>query len=176
VKFSFFAYDKNFTGGVRVAVGDVNGDGVPDIITAPGPGGGPDIHLYDGRNGALLGRFWALEPNFTGGMYVAAADVNGDGFADIICGGDAGGGPHVTVFSGRDRTIMYSFFAFEMDFTGGVRVAGGDVNGDGFADIITGAGPGGGPHVAVFSGLNGAVIQSFFAYDLRFSDGISSPA
>src|SRR5437773_989086 len=43
---SFLAYDANVTGGVRVAIGDVNGDGTPDIITAPGPGGGPHIHAF----------------------------------------------------------------------------------------------------------------------------------
>src|SRR5439155_11725683 len=50
LKFNFFAYDQNFTGGVRVAVGDINGHGIPDIITGPGPGGGPEIRIYDGRN------------------------------------------------------------------------------------------------------------------------------
>ncbi|MEQ9641608.1 MAG: hypothetical protein RIM84_16405 [Alphaproteobacteria bacterium] len=39
----FFAYDANFTGGVRVATGDVNNDATPEIITAAGPGGGPHV-------------------------------------------------------------------------------------------------------------------------------------
>src|SRR5207248_245482 len=99
--FNFFAYDTGFVGGVRVAVGDVNGDGAPDIITAPGAGGGPDIHVYDGATGALMQRFWAFDPRFSGGSFVAAGDVNGDGFADIIVGADSGGGPNVAAFSGR---------------------------------------------------------------------------
>src|SRR5205085_2110700 len=35
--FDFLAYDDSFGGGVRVAVGDVDGDGIDEIITAPGP-------------------------------------------------------------------------------------------------------------------------------------------
>src|SRR5262249_54964448 len=94
--FSFFAYDMNFTGGVRVAVGDVNGDGVVDIVTAAGPGGGPNITVLNGKDGTQLLNFFAYDQNFTGGVFVAAGDVNGDGRADIICGADRGGGPNVT--------------------------------------------------------------------------------
>src|SRR5262249_48529861 len=89
----FLAYNPRFTGGVRVATGDVNGDGVPDIITSPGPTGGPDIRVFDGLTGALIMDFMAYSPSFTGGVYVAAADVNGDGHADIITGPDFSGGP-----------------------------------------------------------------------------------
>jgi hypothetical protein len=53
-----------------------------------------------------------------------------------------------------------------------VRVAAGDVNGDGRADIITGAGPGGGPHVRVFDGATLAELDSFFAYNPLFGGGV----
>src|SRR5207253_2684824 len=118
-----------FTGGVRVAIGDVTGDGTPDIITAPGPGGGPDIHVYDGQTGQIVRQFFAFDPAFTGGAFVAAGDVNGDGAADIIVGADQGGGPNVAVFSGQDGSQLDSFFAFDQRFTGGVRVAADDFNG-----------------------------------------------
>jgi hypothetical protein len=172
LKLDFFAYDPNFHGGVRVAVGDINGDGVPDIITGPGPGGGPEIKVFDGQTGHVLRDFFAFSPNFTGGVYVAAGDVNGDGLAEIIVGADAGGGPQVTVFSGKDGSVLRSFFPYDPNFHGGVRVAAGDVNGDGQADIITGAGPGGGPQVTVLSGADGSVLQSFFAYDPNFAGGV----
>src|SRR5262249_39921063 len=42
------AYNLGFRGGVRVAVGDINGDGAADIVTSPGPGGGPHIKVFDG--------------------------------------------------------------------------------------------------------------------------------
>src|SRR5581483_4497161 len=91
--FSFFAYDAGFTGGVRVAVGAGNGDGIPDIITAAGPGGGPNIAVLSGKDGTQLLNFFAYDQHFTCGVFVAAGDVNGDGKADIICGADIGGGP-----------------------------------------------------------------------------------
>jgi hypothetical protein len=169
---SFLAYDPAFVGGVRVAAGDVTGDGVPDVVTAPGPGGGPDIRVFDGRTGALVREFYAYNGAFTGGVWVAVGDVNGDGFADIITGADAGGGPHVEVWSGKDGSLLMSFLAYDAAFTGGVRVAAGDVNGDGRADIITAPGAGGGPHVEVFSGATGALFRAFMAYDPRFSGGV----
>src|SRR5262249_10495328 len=88
--FDFYAYDPRFPGGVRVAVGDVNGDGIPDIVTAPGPGGGPDVRVFDGRTGAMIRDFMAYDFRFTGGVYVAVGDVNHDGFADIITGAGEG--------------------------------------------------------------------------------------
>src|SRR5206468_8107956 len=81
---SFFAYDINFRGGVRVAAGDVNGDGTPDIITAAGPGGGPHVKVFNGLGGTLISSFFAYDLGFGGGVYVAAADVNGDGRAEVI--------------------------------------------------------------------------------------------
>jgi hypothetical protein len=63
--------------------------------------------------------------------------------------------------------------AYDPAFRGGVSVAAGDTTGDGNADIITGAGPGGGPHVRVFEGVTGAAVRSFFAYDLAFRGGVN---
>jgi hypothetical protein len=172
LKMDFFAYNPAFGGGVRVAVGDVNGDGVPDIITGPGPGGGPEIKVFDGASGAVIRDFFAFSPNFTSGVFVATGDVNGDGFSDIIVGADAGGGPQVSVFSGKDGSVVFSFFAFDPNFLGGVRVAAGDVNGDGFADIITAAGAGGGPQVSIFSGKDLSVLRSFFAFSPTATNGV----
>jgi hypothetical protein len=169
---AFLPYTPAFTGGVRVALGDVNGDGVPDMVTGAGPGGGPHVRVFDGTTGAEIRSFFAYSTGFTGGVFVGAGDVNGDGIADIITGAGPGGGPHVRVFDGTTGAEIRSFFAYPPAFTGGVFVAGADVNQDGAADIITGAGPGGGPHVRVFHGGTGALLQSFFAFPPAFTGGV----
>jgi hypothetical protein len=169
---TFFPYDATFRGGVRVAAGDVDGDGCDDVVTAPGPGGGPHVQVFSGSDLAVLRSFLAYDAGLTAGVYVAAADVNGDGLADIVTGVDAGGGPHVSVFDGRNGTVLHSFFAYPTGFTGGVRVGAADLTGDGHADVIAGAGPGGGPHVRVFDARTLQPVTDVLAYDPGFQGGI----
>ena len=169
---SFLAYSPLFMGGVRVAAGDVNGDGTSDIITGAGLGGSPHVKAFSGRDLDLLQSFFAYDAAFTGGVYVAAGDVTGDGSADIITGAGAGVGPNVRVFDGSSPQLLLSFFAFDASFQGGVRVGAGDVNGDAFADIITGSGPGSSPHVKVFDSHSLALLQSFFAFEPNFAGGV----
>jgi hypothetical protein len=204
----FFAYDPSFAGGVTVAVGDVNGDDRADVITGAGPGGGPHVKVIDATkttkiqaNGqiadtALLASFFAFSPSFTGGVFVAAGDVNGDQRADIITGLGAGGMPEVKVVDGTKAAqiqangqiaasaLLTDFFAFDPGFLGGVRVDALDINGDGLADIIVGAGTGGGPHVKVVDAAkdtqlqansqisDAALLSSFFATVGTYSGGV----
>jgi beta-lactamase superfamily II metal-dependent hydrolase len=168
---SFFAYNPSFRGGVRVGAADVNGDGFDDIITGAGPGGGPHVKVFSGKNHSLLRSFFAHHRLFRGGLFVAGGDVNNDGIGDVITGAGAGGGPHVLVIRGG-RTLVRSFFAYSSSFRGGVRVGAADLNNDGHDDILTGAGPSGGPHVKGFSGKTNAIMTSFFAYAPAFRGGV----
>jgi fibronectin-binding autotransporter adhesin len=148
------------------ARGDVNGDGVPDIITGASAGGAPQVKVVDGKTGQTIRQFMSFAPGFTGGVNVAAGDVNGDGAADIVTGAGAGAGPHVKVFDGKTGSVLRAWMAYEAGYQGGVRVAAGDQNGDGAADIVTtaaGTGAGGPAHVKVFSGKDGSLLSSSLA-------------
>ena len=168
---SFYAYAANFTGGVRVAGGDIDGDGKAEIITGAGAGGGPHMRVFN-STGAVVKENFAFDASFLGGIYVGAGDINGDGKDDIIVGAGEGGGPHVKVFSGVDLSVLRSFFAYDNLWTGGVRVSSFDFDGDGRDDIITGAGPGGGPHAIAYSGLDNSILGSAYIWDLPFPFGI----
>jgi len=168
---SLMAFDPSFGGGVYVAGGDVNGDGRGDLIVGAGAGGGPHVQVFSGQDGSLLFSQFVYDAAFTGGVRVAAGDVNADGFADIITGPGAGGGPHVKVFSGVDNSLYRNFMAFKLDFRGGIYVGSGDVDGDTFADIVVSQGAGDVPWVKTFHGPNLGLINSFHAYATSFGGG-----
>ncbi len=176
--FSIVPYAATFRGGVRVAKGDVTGDNVNDIITAPGAGMAPQVNIYDGTTGKLVRSFDAFDGNWKGGVFVATADINHDGTQDIIVGTDASGSPEVRVYDGLTGIQLFQFLAYSPFFRGGVRVAGGDVNGDGFADIITSPGAGMAPTVRIFDGSSfgtgqtPTMLRQFNAYEPTFTRGV----
>lgn len=168
---SLFAFEESFRGGTRVAVGDLTGDGVGEILLATAAGGGPRIRVLNGKTLDELASFYAYEESYRGGIWISAGDLNGDGRAEIVVGTDFGGAPRVRAFDGSGAEL-WSFYAYDPSFTGGVRVAVNDITADGFGDIITGAGPGGGPHVKGFRGDTLAEIENFFAGPEEFRLGV----
>ena len=166
----FFAYDTRFGGGVRVAACDLNADGLTEVVTGAGPSGGPHVRLFRLDGLALGGGFFAYDMGFTGGVYVGCGDVDGMAGDEIITGAGAGGAPHVRIFK-PDGTPIGGFLAYTPHFGGGVRVAAGNFDGMPGDELVTGAGPGGGPHVRLLR-ADGSEVSNFFAYSPAFPGGV----
>jgi len=164
----FYAYDKNFSGGVRLAMGDVDGDGVDEIITGPGPGGGPQIMVFE-VDGTLVKQFFAYSSSDTQGIFVAAGDTDGDGVDEIIVSPEAGGNGEVRWFemNGEQDGFIKPYGENPVS----LRVASGDTDGDGVDEIIVGTGSGHQPTVSIFTGT-GTFVDSFEAYATTYDKGI----
>ncbi len=186
---SFYAFSPTvptepyFAGGVRVAMGDLDGDGNDELITSMGPGG-TLVRIWrltaGGRVAGLLEQF-APYGGFAGGIFVATGDFDGDGRDEVVTGPDTGGGPHVIVYRDLDRDgrvaddpPLASFLAYVPGFSGGVRVAAGDVNNALGDELVLAPGPGGGPHVRVltFNGASFVSLDEFLAFPAFFSGGL----
>lgn len=95
---NFYAYDPNFTGGVTLAMGDLDADADDEIITAAGPGGGPHVRVFFSDGTDTGSSFYAYDPTFNGGVSVAAIDLNGDGFDEIVTAPAKNSAPLIRVF------------------------------------------------------------------------------
>ncbi len=192
---NFLAYGTNKYG-VNVAAGDIDGDGYDEIVTGAGPGAvfGPHVRgwNYDGTGKVTpvpgVSYFAYGTPKW--GVNVASGDLDGDGYDEIVTGAGPGAiyGPHVrgwNVDGGAAAAISgVSFFAYGTNKFG-VNVSCGDIDGDGMAEIITGAGPGQvfGAHVRGWNCDGAAVIAisgiNFFAWppeEVRFGARVSALA
>ncbi len=185
---SFLAFAPEFNGGVTLATGRINGTSHDDVVVGAGPGGGPNVKVFDGAQLALgtaaqSVEFMAFNATFTGGVIVATGGINGTGHDDVIVAAGPGGRPSVLVYDGAtlaqgQTAITAAFFAFAAGFTGGVTLATGHIIGTSNADLVIGAGPGGGPQVEVFDGAllvagNTQPSVAFMAFDPSFTGGVS---
>ncbi|MCC7181484.1 MAG: VCBS repeat-containing protein [Acidobacteria bacterium] len=159
-------FGPGFSGGVSVAVGDVNGDGREDIIVGQASGGGT-VRAFSGADISLILSQAPFGAGYSGGVNVAAGDVDGDNRADIIIGQASGG--TVSIISGASHAVTVSGAPYG-PLHGGVSVAAGDVNGDGRADVIAAPGSGPGP-VLVYDVGSVSLLGSFVPYS-GFGGGV----
>lgn len=174
----FYAYDEAFHGGVNVAVGDVNGDGRDEIITGSGIDSGSHVRVFSG-DGAWLGRdYFPFAENMRGGVSVAVGNVDGGDESEIITAvqsqDQSQGQAWVKVYKYNDeRTVLGEWKVFADDFTGGVNVASGDVDGDGEDEVIVSVAGKGGPQVKMFEAYGEEINPGFMAYEEDFLSGVT---
>ena len=177
-------------GGSVHGAGDVNRDGHADVIVGAsfdddnGVKSG-SARVFSGIDGSILHTFYGDSRNdLFGGSVAGAGDVNRDGSDDLIVGAhfdddngaDSGS---ARVFSGLDGSILYTFYGDSAGDAFGGSVAGaGDVNQDGYPDLIAGAqwdddnGISSGS-ARVFSGADGAVLYTFYGDSAHDCFGVS---
>ena len=145
-----FAYGEDYRGGVRVATGDIDADGIDEIITGTGENGGPHLRVFE-KYGTQRGiEFFPFHPDFRGGMDVASGDFDGDGKEDIAVSQFSNGEAWVKVYQyNTQKEILFEANVFG-SAKSGATVAMGDVDLDGVDELIVGAGTGGGPLVRVY--------------------------
>ncbi|MBX9581322.1 MAG: hypothetical protein K2X87_13515, partial [Gemmataceae bacterium] len=156
---SFFALPREFRGGVRLAWADVNNDGRPDLVTAPGPGDvAPLVRVFDLTNTRRpVAEFRPFDVDWRGGIW-----VGGHGSL-VLCGADAGGIPGARAYEPfRQAQPVAEWLPYPEGFRGGVRVASADLNGDGVKDFMFAPGPGlRGSPVRVYNGRDQRDLGGF---------------
>ena len=186
---SFLAYESTYTQGVRVAVGDVTGDGIPEIITAPGRGHTSQIKIFSINGVELAGfSFTAYANSFKNGVNLAVGDVNGDGLNDLVTVPTRGKAEVHTYLNQSatnpatpfDNGHRNTFLAYDKSYIGGASVAVGDVTGTPNAEIIIGSGAGIRNDVRIFDGAANAsatttapILFRFFPYAANQRGGVN---
>lgn len=181
VRFSYVGGASERLGSVVAGLGDVNGDGVPDVAFSSPTASELGlfrgrVRVMSGRNGAIL-RTLEGEADYDrfGESLASAGDVNGDGFADFIIGANPqfaatqGASPpyvgRARVYSGADGSVLRTFMTgVAGDFFAGSVGGGEDMNNDGFDDLIVGAPEdnsviGAEGSVRVYSGGDGSLLH-----------------
>lgn len=166
---SFLAFDAKFKGGVKAAAGDVDGDGKIEIVVVPESGFKPIVKIFD-LDGNLEKEFTAYNADYKGGMNVVIGDLDNDKKADIVVAPHQGILPKIKVFDNTGK-LKKEILAYSPQFAGGVNIALADIDKNSKLEIITGAGPGGGPHVQVFD-YDGSKLASFMAYNSNMNKGV----
>ncbi len=157
-----------YKSGLFFAVGDLDGDGFADIVTSRSTGKPSVRALMNNGSGtafASLGTFapYTVKEKVTTGAVVGVADVDGDGFADIVTAPGAGSVVTIKVFNGQTFQLEHQFLGFESTFKNSVSLTLGDADGDGVSEIMLGAGAGGNSRVRVFDTF-GTLRKQFQAY------------
>jgi hypothetical protein len=159
---------------VRVTTGDINGDGVDDILLAIDSGtlAGSVVGI-DGATLTFVGGFQPFGA-FPGGTNVAIGDVNGDGRNDLVVSTAAGAGFVRAYDIAHGGGIIANFNALP-GFTTGASLAVANVDGVGPDEIVVGVASNGPPIVAVYN-AGGQLLDAFLAYNFPYSGGLNVAA
>ena len=147
-----------YRGELRIAGGDFDGDGTTDYAIATGPGGPAVLAVLNGKDGSFLVGPTAPFGGYNGGLYVAAGDIDRDGRSELILAAGQNAPPLVQTYRVNGALqLQSSFVAFDaVGWFGGIRVAAGDINRDGYDDVVVTTGS----LIGAVSIYNGATLRN----------------
>ncbi len=154
--FTVEPYGKTARAGFNVAVGEVAADGGADVFVAPKKGRRGRVTVINGRTGAIVRSFFAFGRRYSGGVALAAADLIGDGNAEIIAGRASGRRSRIEVVDSTTGRVLRTIIAFDRVFHRGLSLSARDVNNDGEPDIVATSRGRHATLVEVFDGRTGA--------------------
>ncbi|MEI6528843.1 MAG: S8 family peptidase [Candidatus Falkowbacteria bacterium] len=169
----FLAFDKNFRGGINVAVSISSNNDQAEIITAPASRGTAQVRIFNNQ-GKLQKQFLAGDKKYIGGLNIAVGDLEGKGENKIVVAYASGQEPQLKIYS-RDGKLIGAWLAYEKKFRGGVKVAVANINGrkdHDRAEIIVSPGKGREPQVKIFNNY-GTLQKQFLAYGKAWQGGVN---
>ncbi len=173
---NYFGFDSNLRNGVRLAIGDLKGDKTLILATMTGPGVPTQVQFRakDGSQTNMPPAFTVpFGPGYNLSGSIAACDVMGLGYAQLIIGAGNGGASRVSVYDVKSGSAaLLDFFAFDPNRRAGVNVGCGDIDGDGVAEIFTAEGPNSAPTIRVYK--KGTLIKEIpNVFAAPFNGGIN---
>ncbi|MEK7065281.1 MAG: putative glycoside hydrolase [Patescibacteria group bacterium] len=166
-----FPYTADFTGDLRVAVGDFDGDSKRmEVAVAPANGSAQPIKIYHFDGSAMVEAVFPLGKKYKGGLTVALGQ-NSAGSGRLVVGSGQGKEPKIFIYDIQMK-LKKTWLAFERTFLGGINVASGNVDGKPGDEVIVGAGKGKGPIIRVFDFNGKQLYKDFRAYSTVSKSGI----
>lgn len=157
-----FATNLGATSGSRVTAGDIDGNGVDEIIIGSGISQGMQIDVFN-LSGAKIKSFSAgYEPGYKGGLDIAAGDVVGNSQDEVVVSRLGSGSPLVKVFNGGTNQLLYNFYAHGGSHQSGVRVAVGNARTSTSKEEIVTLPNGGNPKLKTFDADGTVLDEEYF--------------
>lgn len=161
--FTVFPFTANYSGTMRLAVGDLIGDKEAEILIAPSEGQNQPIKIYNLKGEQVYADWYPFGKKYTGGYSVSIGALDEKRSKRIVMGNGKGSEPAVTIFT-SDLKKEKTFLAYEKKFKGGLRVALGDVTNDGVAEIIVAPASQKKPIITIFDAKGKKVQKEFTAF------------
>jgi len=166
-----YPYTAGYPGKIRLAFGDMTGDGNLEIVVAPAEGYPLPVQVYTRFGDILYDNWFPFGKTYSGGYSLGILAPREAESGKVVIGSGTGRDTVVRLYD-TNFTLFKEWFAYEKFFKGGVNVAVGDLDSDGKEEIVVGAGVGKKPLIKVFDSTGALKYGEFEAYKALGTPGI----